>query len=120
MNKFWRYLIYIIGILLIFSITSSLIRVVKKNYDLKLQVATLKQENDLLSAQNQELGYEINYYSSASFQDKEARDKLGLQSPGEKVIILPSDQRSSGQSNNSSASLSKSNFQQWLDFLLGR
>ncbi|MEK9156348.1 MAG: septum formation initiator family protein [Patescibacteria group bacterium] len=35
--------------------------------------------------------YEINYYKTDSFKEKEAREKLGYRAPDEKVISLPLD-----------------------------
>lgn len=35
--------------------------------------------------------YQINYYGTQSFKEKEAREKLGYKAPGENVLSLPYD-----------------------------
>lgn len=48
------------------------------------QVAKLADEIDYMQ-------YQINYFQTKSFKEKEAREKLGFKAPGEKVLSLPLD-----------------------------
>jgi hypothetical protein len=64
------------------------------------------------------------YYQTDEYKDLAARSKLGLASAGEKVLILPaySKDHASAELAEASKGVSvekKSNFEQWLDFLLG-
>lgn len=50
------------------------------------QVSLLKEEIELLENQ-------INYYQTASYKEKQAREKLAYKFPGERVISLPVDKK---------------------------
>ena len=91
------------------------------NYTLNRHIETLHGEISLLQAQQEQLKYNISYYKTDSFKDREARAKLGLQLPGEAVLILPSPHQSGVPSpiNGIKPVQNKSNFGQWLDFLGG-
>jgi hypothetical protein len=92
------------------------------------QVNRLKTQISLLQDQKTALDASTKYYQTDSFRDRQARSQLGLQSPGENVVIIPGSQSSpsdssgaaSGDSNvlgDSHAPAPKSNFAQWMDFL---
>lgn len=79
------------------------------------------------------LKYQQNYYQSDEYKELEARDKLGLATPGEKELILPenSDKVKALDSDEDDGYVSLSvddnqttqntpNLQQWLDFLSGK
>jgi cell division protein FtsB len=94
---------------------------VKRNYDLGKQAESLKAQSVLLEDQKDQLSYNIAYYNTDAFRDREARSKLGLQLPGENVVIIP---RGSPAPTPASAAskpeTKKSNLQQWFDFLGSR
>lgn len=79
----------------------------------KLEVATLQ--------------YQQNYYNSDEYKDLAARTYLGLVSPGEKVLVLPKNSTDAGREvivdttrpATTSGGTTRSNFQQWMDFLSG-
>ena len=81
----------------------------------KLEVDTLK--------------YQQNYYNSDEYKDLSARTYLGLVSPGEKVLILPKNTIDTQRGevlvdttkpvDASTKAPTRSNFQQWMDFLSG-
>lgn len=75
-----------IGIIVIgISLTKQIIRKV----EISRQIATLESEITTLEQQNAELNTAIEYFNSSSFQEKEARKKLGLKEEGETVVVLP-------------------------------
>ncbi len=75
-----------IGIIVIgISLTKQIIRKV----EISRQIATLESEISTLEQQNAELNTAIEYFNSSSFQEKEARKKLGLKEEGETVVMLP-------------------------------
>jgi len=94
--------------------------VIKKNHDLQTQIGGLNGQIKQLQTDKAQLNYDINYYATDAYKEKEARAKLGLVAPGESVIILPQDQASS-TSNAQSASKPKpkSHIAQWFQFLFG-
>jgi len=91
------------------------------NYNLQKQIDVLNGQIVTLGDQRDELTYNLQFYQTSSFQEREARAKLGLQKPGENVIILahPSD-IATQQAAAKPKPLTKSNFAQWLDFLRGK
>lgn len=93
---------------------------VKRNYDLGRQIDALKAQTTQLQDQKEELSYSLEYYKTDSFRDREARSKLGLQLPGENVIIIQRPTPAPTTGADDKIPVKKSNFQQWLDFLSGR
>lgn len=97
---------------------------IKKNYELGRQVDSLNSQIANLQDQQDELTYNIEYYKTDSFRDREARSKLGLQLPGESVVIIPhatpAPTPPPATTPKSKTSAAKSNLQQWFDFLTGR
>lgn len=112
-------IVNIIGGLLALWILIALVQTIKHNYDLEKQIETLRQQIAVLQAQNDELSYRVAYYNTDSFKQREARTSLGLQMPGENVIVLPSPSPSPTPPP-TDVKAKHSNFRQWIDFLSGR
>ena len=113
-----------IGAVIIVYLLVILAQTVKRNYDMNRQVHELNGQIELLKEQKDQLAYNIQYYKTDSFREREAREKLGLQLPGESVIIIPQKSPQATTSPKTEAKVkvetsSKSNVQQWLDFLSG-
>jgi cell division protein FtsB len=115
-------IINVVGGIIVVYLLVVLAQTVKRNYDLGNQIEDMKGQITQLQTQKDELSYNLQYYNTDSFRDREARSKLGLQLPGENVIIIPqpSARPTPQPSTNQKDSGSKSNFQQWFDFLSGR
>jgi cell division protein FtsB len=108
------------GVLAIW-ILIALVQTVANNYKLEKQIETLHQQISVLQAQKDELGYNIAYYNTDSFKQRQARLRLGLEQPGENVIILPTPSPTASPANDAAAAKAKrSNLRQWLDFLTGK
>lgn len=110
----------ILGVIIALYIAVYLVQTVKRNYDLQQEIGGLEQQITDLRIEQDQLKYKIQYYQTESFKEKEARDKLGLQAPGESVIILPQDKQTEKQTEDQPQKTRKSNPEQWLDFLLGQ
>lgn len=93
---------------------------VKRNYDLGRQNDELKIQISQLQDQKDQLAFNLQYYGTNAFRDREARSKLGLQLPGENVVIIPRSTTPATTSQPAAAPAKKSNFLQWFDFLIGR
>lgn len=113
--------VLLVALLIAGSWIWSTVEAIGKNFRLQQQVDALAQEVAVSELQNKTLQLQNNYYSSDQFLELSAREHLNLVSPGEKVLILPQNkvqplaqtftaQDSGGQ---------KSNFEQWMNFLLG-
>lgn len=121
-NLTWRHLINVIALAVIGYMTVATLNVIARNYELQREVDRLQEEIALLELQNNELEYQIAYYQTDAFADKEARDKLGLAAPGEQVVIFP-DKIPSGVDIEPATTTEElprdpaSNWQQWMYFL---
>lgn len=109
-----------VGVLIIVYLVVVLGETVKRNYDLNQQIGQLQQQISLLNSQKDELAYDIQYYGTDAFKQREARAKLGLQAPGESVLVLPSPHVSATPAATAAKASNKSNMRQWIDFLTGR
>lgn len=113
--------INIAGGILAIWILVALVQTVANNYKLEKQIETLRQQISVLQAQKDELKYNIAYYNTDSFKQRQARLRLGLEQPGENVIILPTPSPTpSPTSDAAQAKAKRSNLRQWLDFLNGK
>ncbi len=101
-----------------------------KNYQLRSKSDELEGQISQMQSQIEELGYKVTYYRTDAYQERLAREKLGLQKPGETVVIIKKDTASTlGTGNGEAAQLdlktdeqlqnSKSHWQQWREFLFG-
>ena len=61
-------------------------------YEVNKKINSLKNEISTLETKHNELNDFIVYLDSPSFQEREARLKLGLQKEGESVIIIPEEE----------------------------
>lgn len=104
------------------------VSMIQANFEAQKAVEERQREKDILELEVETLRYQQNYYNSDEFKDLEARSKLGLASPGEKVLILPpnsaqaqqQDEQDSKAKTVADKTAARSNFQQWLDFLSGK
>lgn len=85
------------------------------------QTAKLELEIQELEQQNIDLDNLIDYFASNEYIEKEAREKLNLAKPGEKVIMIPEE----GVGNvlgvaNLNKDGSKSSPTKWLNYFFGK
>ncbi len=78
-----------IVLLVIVYMAFSAINVIARNYELQQRMDDLIAENEILELENEQLRFEIAYYQTDSFVEREARDKLEMQAPGEHTVIFP-------------------------------
>jgi cell division protein FtsB len=108
-----------IGIFLAVYLCVSLGSTIKKNYDLDHQVTAMQQQITRLESQRQQLTFQLQYYQTSSYQEREAKSKLGLVVPGESEIVLTTPTPAPAAKDQTASKSRKSNFQQWLHFLGG-
>ncbi|GAC1369286.1 MAG: hypothetical protein NVSMB39_0960 [Candidatus Saccharimonadales bacterium] len=110
-----------IGTVIVLYLLVVLVQTIQHNYALGKQIDSLNAQIALLQAQKDQLAYSIQYYNTDSFRDREARSKLGLQLPGENVVIIPHASPTPAPAEDATAAKPKrSNFSQWIAFLGGR
>lgn len=88
-NKIWANSSRILMYALVVYIFIILGRAIYVNWTLKKQIDQIKLEISSITQKNNNFENLILYYQSNSFKELEAREKLGLQKPGEKVVLVP-------------------------------
>ena len=79
------------------------------------EIAHLKQEQSSLEDRNKALQQSLQYFSSNEYQEKLAREQLGLKKDGEIVINFPPNGISAGESEKTD--IPQSNPQKWWQYL---
>ena len=79
------------------------------------EISHLKEEQSSLEARNNALQQSLQYFSSSEYQEKLAREQLGLKKDGEIVVNFPPGGIASGQAEQTSKS--QSNPQKWWQYL---
>ena len=104
------------------------VQAVQRNYQLQRDVDDKRRQLALTELQADTLAYEQRYYKSREYQALEAKSRLGLAEPGEKVLILPPNTATAkaidaGNQPQGVATpaqpLAPPPFQQWMNFLFG-
>jgi cell division protein FtsB len=124
--------LYIFGVIVL-AIAWSGAKTVQNNYELQKQINTLRQQDTVLSLQNENTGLQNQFYKTNEYLDLSARQELGLAAPGEQVLLVPrsvamkyvdpalkSNQASSGSLQIDNRSKYVRDLEDWRDFLLGR
>lgn len=110
-NRFLRYLVIIIGIILIINTVKAISDAWRAGDRVELRA----QKINRLEKENDKIKQKIAEVESPEYLEQIARDKLNLSKPGEVLIILPKDYLSS-----SSAELqidSRKNWEKWRDLI---
>lgn len=87
-NKLIPKLIKLVVYFVIFWLIFLLGRSLWQNWMLKHSIGQLNEQIVVLEKEKENIENLILYYRSDSFKELEARKKLGLKKPGEKVVIL--------------------------------
>lgn len=82
-------------------------------------INALEQEIAKLQGQNSDLSSLIEYLRSDEFVDREAREKLNMQKPDEKVVLIPEIKKNGGQVAGAVAVTEKPNWQLWQEYFFG-
>lgn len=59
-----------------------------KNYKVQRYIDDFDLRNQKIAAQNVELNNDLSYFNSPEYQEKIAKQNLGLINPGEKVLVI--------------------------------
>jgi hypothetical protein len=123
-NKKNSYLTPVLIFLAVIYVGFLLYQAVYLNYATNQKIKKLRE--DLKIAQNSKarLDLLINYYKTSTFQELEARKKLGLKMPGEIVVrvdvvnVAPT--QITEKKEGVVTQIKQNNSQYWIDYLLGR
>ena len=81
-------ILLVVSLIILIFFSTNLVKEIINRRDLKSEVSSLEEEINKLEGRNQELSHLIGYFESLDFVEKEARTKLNLRKPGEKIIIV--------------------------------
>ena len=114
-SKFGRIFILLVAIIFGYSLIQNIQTILSADTRIQLAYQKLeqsKQENNRLSEQIREV-------ESPFFEEKQARDKLGLAKPGETVVVLPDEatlrRLAPPQLEQTDESLPAANWKKWLE-----
>ncbi len=93
----------------------------ERSNGIETDIDRLKQEASSLKEENEALKEKIDYFSSDSFQEREAKEKLGYRKTDERVVVLRGEESEEGKRGEDAGAKSRgvrvrrSNWEQWLD-----
>ncbi len=92
-------LLLIISLVILIFFSTNLVKAIINRRDLAKDIKALQGEIDSLETKNQELAGLIEYFQSLDFVEREARTKLNLKKPGEKIIIITNKETATSNAN---------------------
>ncbi len=111
---------YFALVVLLVLATYNISRTTLEIYKSSRRLSEMEKEVEAKKSENASLKDRLKYTLTNEFVEKEARNKLNLVKPGEKILIPTSDVRRSGQEEGLQALLdqneveNRSNFEKWL------
>lgn len=114
---FGSLILFCFVVYLLIVVGKTVIRNYKDNQEITAEQNKLAEERQKLK----EMQYEINYFQTNSFKEKEARAKLGYKAAGESVIVLPidTDAEKSADSALADAKVKTPNYRLWWQYFFG-
>lgn len=112
-----------LGVIVLVLFSVSLSKEVVRRYEVNREINQLKKEVENLEVRNAELADLIQYVNTESFQEKEARTKLGMAKPGEKVVVIPDvpEAQSVDENSNVPANLEELSYpQRWWNYFFNQ
>ena len=118
-KKFWRFNLpplLIVALLALVYMLFATGKIIWNNLQFDKQLKEIKTQISKLEDSNTTLAEQILYLQTDSFKEREARTKLGLVKPGEKVLVVPPAQKSIELPKPVEAPKEKDNWQKWLEY----
>ena len=112
-NRFWEWLIVVLGLVVAARQGSSVWRVWRSGEQVRLAQTQVRQEEE----KNQSLKARLAEIDIPEFIEKEAREKLGYSKEGETILILP-DQNANPKSQISIPTDDRPSWKQWWDLYI--
>lgn len=81
-------LVLIIGFFVLIAAAFFLAKEFYKKRQIQNEITKLEQEAAKINRENLEIQDKIAYLQSRDYQEREAKDKLNLQNPGENVVVI--------------------------------
>ncbi len=112
------------GLIVTMYVLAALINLSAKNTSLRQRADVVEEDTIRLESEVENLQAQIAYYDTDAYKERFAREKLGLQAPGENVVIVGRGDadRTVEKSNVSDQTLDlgrQSHLEEWGEFLFG-
>jgi cell division protein FtsL len=112
-----------VGLIATMYVMAALVNLSAKNTSLREKADKIEEDIVVLENDIDSLKAQIAYYKTDQYKERFAREKLGLQMPDEKVVVVgrgDESQAASEQASKAGESLPvKSHIEEWGDFLFG-
>lgn len=125
-RKHQRFIATILFIVVVFYLIGILSKSLWDNYQVNQEIKNLRQEVVALEEKNQRLKNLIVYYQTDSYKEKEARRKLLMKKPDEKVLALPESQYNHEEAETEDANNQETkpeydepNYRLWIKYIFG-
>ncbi|HVI68981.1 MAG TPA: septum formation initiator family protein [Magnetospirillaceae bacterium] len=115
--------VLVIALLVASTWAWSTVEAIQHNFTLQQQVDALAEHIEVEELQNKTLQLQKAYYNTDQYLELSARERLGLASPGEKLVALPANTVKPAPAvvaPTTDPAATRSNFAQWMYFLFGR
>lgn len=113
-----------IGVLLVFAVATGLVllsghREMERSRKIEDEVARLREEADRIRGENRMLSEKIAFFSTESFEEREAKEKLGMKRSDEELVSVETDEVPTGiaeepESDVSAVRIGVPNYRKWL------
>ncbi len=117
-REFWSIatsrLFFTVALGALVAVSAGIINVAIRRNEIEREVETLKTELQQSESSNDELRRLIEYFSTPEYREREARLRLGLQKPGENVVVVPGVGEGAAMLSTPESSLP--NWQQWYNY----
>jgi len=113
------------GVILAIFIIYISMKEIQRGRQIESEIETLRKEAEEIETSNHNLQEKISYFATQEFQERAAKEKLNLQKPDEKVVIVkPSVSReiieeNSADSKNDNIKEEISNYLKWYNQFFG-
>lgn len=87
-SSFFLKVLFLIALVFLVIIAQALIRETYKKNQISREIAELERQAQEIDRENFEVEERLAYLESAEYKKKEAKDKLGLNDPGEFVVFV--------------------------------
>lgn len=115
--------VVIVGLVILVGLGVALSRDVVRKTRIKQEVSAMEEEIAQLETRNDELSGLIEYFQSETFKEKEAREKLNVQLPGERVFEVQKPEVNTKENlaaNTPEQNLPSTNWGRWWVYLFSK
>lgn len=109
---------FFIFLLIVIYLSINVCREIKQRLEVKKEIADLREEIANLSNENNQLNDLIEYFKTEEYVESVAREKLGYQKSGEKIVVFTEEDENiiQGEEERGEELEDRSNLKLWWDY----